>query len=358
MLSVIDIYQEDRWQEWLAGFSEKDIYYLPAYCRVCMEYGDGFPCAAFYEDTNGKVFYVFLQRDISGLPWLGNNSAWAGYSDIVTPYGYGGPLISCRDGRRTELLAAFREEFDRYCRGHKIVNEFIRFHPLLENHPDFTNLNVEFNRPTIAVDLHLGRDKIWHGMAKTYRNRIRKALKSGITVDFSNTSEDLREFIRLYRLTMDKNNADKYYYFDDQYFKNLRNLLKDHFVIANARIGGETIAAGIILCYESFMSYHLEGSDPEKLHLAPNNLLNFEIACYGIKQGVSLFHIGGGRGREDSLYKSKKALAPDGVREFWVGWKIHLEKEYRNLENLWKQNNGGRDINHGFFPVYRYSHPV
>ena len=58
--------------------------------------------------------------------------------DFVTPYGYGGPLITeVEDGAKEQLVKAFYEEFSRYCAEQKIVSEFVRFHPIAQNALDF-----------------------------------------------------------------------------------------------------------------------------------------------------------------------------------------------------------------------------
>lgn len=354
MFSIIDGNNERTWLEILAGFTEKDVYYLPAYNRICKDNGDGNPFAAYYENGSGKVFYPFIERDILELPFLAGSNQWRGNKDITTPYGFGGPLISCKDPCGNELLKEFRNHFNRYCQERKIVSEFIRFHPLLENHAGHTDiLSCTLNRQTVAVDLQKGPDNIWENMSSTCRNRIRKARRNQVQVDFSDTESDIREFIRLYTLTMDKLKAKQYYYFSPEYFFGLKKHLKESFVLANARVGGKVIASGIIFCCGSFMNYHLGGSDENQLNMAPNNLLFFETARFGAEKGFKYLHLGGGHSNNDSLHKFKLGFAPDGRKEFWVGQQIHLPDVYQFLKDAWKKYNKGNDADNRFFPIYR-----
>ena len=357
MFCVVGLEEEGKWLDWLDGFENKDIYYYPNYCRLNLENGEGIPFAAYYEDAHGQVLYVYLERNIADLSWLKARDQWTKYRDIVTPYGYVGPLVSCKEGNRKQLLAGFRNQFDKFCQEQKIVSEFIRFHPLLKNHLDLpSSLEVEFNRFTVTVDLSQGENKIWENMHSAFRNRTRKALKKGVTVTFSKTEEDLREFQRLYYLTMDKVNADKYYYFPTSYFKNLLDFGVD-FVLANAWYGGKIIASGLILCCRPFMHRHLAGSDSDYLHFAANNLVDFETIKYGAEKGYKYLHIGGGNSSndKDSLFRYKKNMAPDGLKEFWVGKKIHIDEVYKHLSSQWQESVPGSKVDMDFFPIYRWS---
>lgn len=357
MFSIIDISQQHKWFHWLEGFPERDVYYLPDYLAICIKAGDGYPYAAYYEDENGRVFYPFLERTISDIPWLADTTEWqeyTDYKDIATPYGFGGPLISCQEEKRRKLVTAFREEFNRYCQENKIVSEFIRFHPLLNNHLGFEdNLNIQFNRPTVVMELQQGQEKIWENMSKECRKKTRKAIRNGVCVDFSSTEKDLDEFIRLYHLTMGKLKAQNHYYFNNDYFYSLRNQLNREFLLVNSRINGITAASSIFFCCGSFMGCHLRASDPSTHEFAPNNLLLFEAACYGAEKGFKYLHLGGGYSENDSLFDFKKGFAPNGICEFWIGRKIHIENIYLSLENLFRKRNNNPFVDTDFFPAYR-----
>lgn len=355
MFSVININHEKKWIDWLAGFPEIDIYYLPNYHRLCMENGNSYPFAAYYEDENGRVFYPFLEREIAGITWLKNKKPWRAYKDIITVYGYSGPLVNSPNGRSKELLSAFRKAFNVYCQDRKIVSEFIRFHPLLQNHADQpSDIQTEFNRYTVVVDLQGGPEKIWMNLSKSCRNKVRKARKNQVKAFFPKSDSDLKDFIHLYHLTMQKVQAEKYYYFSPHYFSNLKNLFPKEFLLAKACLDNQTIASGILFCHGPFINFHLSSSNPEMLHLAPNNLLDVEVANYGAKNGFKYLHLGGGYRGNDSLFKYKKSLAPNGQREFWTGQKIHLENEYKYLENLWMERaNPSKTDPPKIFPVYR-----
>ena len=67
---------------------------------------------------------------------------------------------------------------------------------------------------------------------------------------------------------------------------------------------GEIIAMSIILYDNNIMHYHLSGAKYEYRPLAPTNLLLFEAALWGYKQGFKSFHLGGGLGSGKMAYSN------------------------------------------------------
>ncbi|KKK95992.1 hypothetical protein LCGC14_2667260, partial [marine sediment metagenome] len=53
------------------------------------------PVAVIYEEPHGSVFYAFSWRRLNRFEYF--NSLEEEYFDIVSPYGYGGPLYSGKD---------------------------------------------------------------------------------------------------------------------------------------------------------------------------------------------------------------------------------------------------------------------
>ena len=50
------------------------------------------------------------------------------YFDIITPYGFNGPvIIDCKEGEAKNLVADFDTAFSQYCTDHHIIAEYIRF---------------------------------------------------------------------------------------------------------------------------------------------------------------------------------------------------------------------------------------
>ena len=64
-----------------------DIYFLKEYGKLCQAMGEG-RCNIFeWKSESGMIKNMFIMRPV---PWLIHGVQ---YYDIVTPYGYGGPMI-------------------------------------------------------------------------------------------------------------------------------------------------------------------------------------------------------------------------------------------------------------------------
>ena len=148
---------------------------------------------------------------------------------------------------------------------------------------------------------------------------------------------------------MDKDNADKYYYFGEEFYNSILSDLKDNATVFYAELDGKIIAASIIIFANGRINYHLSGSLREYQNLAPSNLLLWKAAEWGNELGSATFHLGGGVGsQEDSLFRFKKAFYRGELCRYHIGKKIFNEKLYNELKSY------RTDIgNNNYFPEYR-----
>ena len=108
---------------------------------------------------------------------------------------------------------------------------------------------------------------------------------------------------------MDKDNAEKYYYFSSNFYQSILNDLPQNAQVFYAVYENNIIAASIILAANGKLNYHLSGSIKEYSNLAPTNLLLYEVALWGCANGYKTFYLGGGVGSgNDNLYKFKKSF--------------------------------------------------
>ena len=123
-----------------------DIYFNTNYGKLYEKIENGV-CKEFkLECDYGIVRNIFIQREIPIA---------SKYNDIVTPYGYGGPIViadSIND--RKQLINKYHEKFSQYCRDNNIVSEFVRFHPIINNVEGFDSIyKVENIRKTVGTNL-------------------------------------------------------------------------------------------------------------------------------------------------------------------------------------------------------------
>lgn len=323
-----------------------DIYFTPQYGKIYENNNEGKLIFYDFESQYGKVYYMFLVRKV-------NFVEYDNFYDIITPYGYGGPLFLDYDDKHlSKLIFEFDEEFKGYCMDNNIVSEFVRFHPLIKNYRFMDELmDIFYIRDTIYLDLS-SPEIIWNNMESRSRTKIRKNIKNNILIENNNSRNSLDEFLELYKQTMDRNNATDYYYFKREFFQDTMKFLKNNVQIFNAKYNGKTIASNIVLHYGDYVHGHLAASDYNYRHFNPHNILLYKIALWGFENGYKFFHLGGGySGNNDSLFSFKKGFNKNGRLKFYIGKKIHNKKIYKELVELRKKEK--KDIDENFFPIYR-----
>lgn len=332
-----------------------NIYFREGYGRL-YEDVEGGVCESFvYRGDQGCVHHMFIKREITDS---------GGYCDLITPYGYGGPIITDPEGEtgkgagaltesgRSRLVSEFKEAFSRYCLENRVVSEFIRFDPVTQNALDFKDMySPEYNRHTLGTDLTKD-DPVASEFTKNCRKKIRKAERGGITSEIVRGPSDLGSFKAIYYDTMDRDKAAGYYYFKDSYFENLRALLGEDLLLITAYCEDRPVAAGIYFIdrENSVLHVHLSGTLKEYLYLSPAYVLRHQLVLWGKEQGFRLVHHGGGASSspDDSLYQFKKQFAGDCLLDFYIGRKIWDPEMYEELCRK-------RGVPEGtqFFPAYR-----
>lgn len=320
-----------------------DLYFDDNYGKLYEKVENGKYIKFEIETENGKISNRFLLREIP------EKIEDVQYNDIVTPYGYGGPIIENLTGNKEELLKEYEEKFESYCRENNIVSEFIRFHPLVKNYEDFNIYNPIYMRKTLITKLN-EEDVVQNQFSKSARKNIRQATNRGVSYRIIETPDNLEEFKKMYYMTMDRNSATDYYYFDDEYFEILLQYFQKNLVLYEAIFEEKVISSMLCFVYNKTIHIHLSGTISEYLYLAPSYVLKNAIVNWGIENGYEVIHHGGGRSNseEDNLYLFKKNFAKLYDVEFYIGKKIWNQKIYNELCKI-----KNVDSNESFFPAYR-----
>src|SRR5260370_29967497 len=125
---------EEPKEQWMVFWSRlpsgrRDGYFLPEYLLASEKSGLGNAACAVAWSDSAIWLYPFLICEIDGSV---KACADAPCVDIMTPYGYGGPVVT-EQGEDPAFLASAWGQFRDWAVTHMIVGEFIRFHPLLRN---------------------------------------------------------------------------------------------------------------------------------------------------------------------------------------------------------------------------------
>ena len=132
VIKTYSIEQQEQWDDIVRSFGKHDVYWLSGYVKAFMIHGDGTPLLITYENGETRGINVVMKRDAAKHPDLAGKIPEGKYTDISTPYGYGGWLI---EGEETSKLFL---AYDEWLRENGIISEFVRFHPMIRNHEQCT----------------------------------------------------------------------------------------------------------------------------------------------------------------------------------------------------------------------------
>lgn len=334
----------DKWNQYLQKFNDIqcDIYYSEEYVKL-YESEDGKAFCAVYEDNDNVLLMPFIRKEIDG------------YYDFETAYGYGGPISNTTDEKWIhEAIEQLKELFLR----EKYICGFIRFHPLLNNVDICKNhFPILFDRNTVAINTEEEPNDIWtKQITSKNRNMIRKAERNELVYAAEYDFSSMNEFTKLYNATMERLNAEEFYFFDENYYQSFLERFKGRAFLGTVRKDGELICAAIFMYSNKFGHYHLEGSNHAFSNMAANNLLLWKTAEEFHKLGVKEFHLGGGYNSspDNSLLKFKKSFS-NNMKEFYIGKWVFNEEKYIELKKRWSDNNPDKVEKYGrLLLCYRY----
>jgi len=168
MLSVVSFTEMDVWNSIVSAFEQCDVYYLHQYVKGFWIHGDGEPLLIYFDNGRTRAMNVVMKRDIGCCRYFAGKIPENTWFDLSTPYGYGGFLIEGNDLRELD------EAYTSYCLENNIVSEFVRFHPLIGNFSQLTEMyEVQKLGKTVHIDLH-SPEHIWAGFSSKNRNLSEK----------------------------------------------------------------------------------------------------------------------------------------------------------------------------------------
>lgn len=351
MIELIRFDEPDKWNKIVNSYVKKDVYYTCEYAVSLMESEGGTPYLLSYESDGCRLCYSVIEKDIADCSEFKGNIEQGFYFDWNTPYGYGGPLADV-EGLTDIQQENFKKELYEIAEQRGIVTQFLRFHPLLQNQSVCGKVmeNI-YLKDTIFMNLDT-QDDIMVQMDSKNRNLIRKALKNNVVIKHDG-GELIDDFIRIYETTMDRDNAEDFYYFPRSYYEYIKENMSAETEYFYAFKDDKMVAASIFFHNDEYMHYHLSGNLVEYRTYAPTNLIIYEAAKWGREQGIKALHLGGGVGMEDSLFHFKEQFNKKGRSAFWVGRNIFMPEKYSELLDKRQQANPGFDRNNSYRIQYR-----
>ncbi len=314
-----------------------DIFYQKKYASLYVKEEESIFEFLYKEDE--KYFYnISIKRPICKI---GSLDIKEGYFDLETAYGYGGYLTNSNEKK---FIITALTKYANKCREENIIAEFFRFHPY-NNFPvtfgDFFDF-LRHDRDIVVVNLQLSKEERWSGYSKTTRNILRKCQHSLSIKNYS----DIATFKKIYYETMKRNNANEFFFFDDQYFKNL--LAINGVYLLEVKYGGSVVSSSFFLALNSIVYYHLSANDHESSSVNGNYFLLDSAFDIFSERNFKYMILGGGTTSlpNDSLLRFKRKFSKEAA-PFFIAGKIYNHEIYQKYIDQWESQRAS-DVNYFF----------
>jgi sugar O-acyltransferase (sialic acid O-acetyltransferase NeuD family) len=347
----------DQSAEWLAVLAEMkayDFYYLPSYHKLAEMQGEGVGELFVHRDGKYVIAIPLLLRPVSAIQGL--ERVENGLIDATTVYGYTGPIAS-HEEIPNSVLIDFHSSLRQKLLSMNVVSLFARLHPLFNQSALLSGLGVIVNNgTTVSIDLSLPEQMQLAQYRKDHRHGIRKLRDMGATCGIDVELKHLDAFVELYSRNMERVGAKAEYFFPRSYFNKLITTTEAMVKLFVSTIEGELACAAIFLKCGVIIQYHLSATSEKYLKYAPIKILLDTVRHWGVEQGATTFHLGGGVGSSaDSLFLFKAGFS-QARHEFFTWRWILSESEYRKLTSS-RTGTSEIDVNQSvfsdFFPAYR-----
>ena len=299
-----------------------DIYFTPEYGKLC-EFSDN----AQWELCKFKdLIYVYLKKE--------NVYEEITYYDLITPNGYAGYYYENQD-TYNEFIPLFRED----AKKRNYITEVVRQNPYIGI--EITGYDIITSK-TIYGCNYENKDEYLNKLKSNERNMIKKGIKNNLKMDYSlikkNDLSNDSTFRQLYIKNMDIVNSTKYYYFNNEYFKQLETF--ENLILVKIYNNEKIIGNSLFFCFNNFIHYHLSCNDRSS-NCITDFILYSVIDKLCNKQ--TLLILGGGLKDGDSLSKFKNKISNKSF-EYTI---------YKNIINNEIYEKLSKNINTNYFPAYK-----
>ena len=296
------------------------------------------------------VTYAFEEIRI-GLPLLIRQIPGTKLFDATSVYGYAGPVS--KNLPSTYDNTHFIASMNTYLIENKIITVFSRLNPFVPKQEEILSKYGKIlpKGKIVTIDLLKSVSDQRSSFQRRLKTHINKARRN-CEIKEATTKKDLLVFLDIYSENMSRVNADKFYFFKEDYFYQLlkSESFKTILLLATDKNSGIPIAGTLFMLKKGIVQYHLSGTRNEYLHLMPNKMLIDEMRIRATTMNCGVLNLGGGLGgsTDDTLFQFKSSYSKD-FKDFKIWQLIVDEHNYKGLVET-------KDIpaENDFFPAYRF----
>lgn len=324
---------EQAWRQYLAASGQPDIdpFSLPAYVLGNRHMENGKPVVMTAVSEWGAIWYPVVLRELPAVYGLQ-------VKDVISQYGFGGPLIAANSPEnRQKLLAAFEQYWSGFCGEHQIVAELIRFNPVLKNQQGFHLADCHHVKDIVWFDLVLSEDELRANLHSQKRRYLKKLDMGSSGLTWSEDWQHLGAFKQLYAQSMQEKSADGFYHFPDVFFDDLVNQLSvENCWLHTVLYEGRVISAALFLLAGDTVHYFLGANDAIAKNLHASAWVLWKTALKAKSAGYQKYTLGGGLQKDDSLFRFKQQLSPLTL-PYHIGTRVWQPDVYQQLKATWHQ---------------------
>ena len=219
----------------------------------------------------------------------------------------GGPIL---DWSNKKLVKAIFEDMKEQGKINHCV--FVRVRPQItegeKNRKLFANLGLKSAPMYLSVefagvlDLHKNEEEILAGAAQGLRRKIRKANKTGITVEVSTDPKDIKKF---YEIQLETAARHKFVEFSEDFLqKQFEAFAKyDEVKLYTAKLDGEILAQNFMIFYGKEASYHYGVSTELGTKYSGAPLLHMQAMRDAREQGITRYNFWGITGLDETKHR-------------------------------------------------------
>lgn len=303
---VINPLEVKDWNNAILDYPEYSLFFTSNWVQVLQEAYNYTPKYFVSYNSNNKI--------CTAIPVMEVTSYLTGKRGVSLPFtDYCEPISN---GNFNDVL----KELFKYAKSQKW--KFVEFRG---GNKFFNNIDPSSFYYHHSLDLTRNIDFIFSHFYASNKRNIRKAIKEGIEIEFTNTPEAVYEFYKLNCITRKRHGLPPQPY---SFFKKVYKYIFSEGlgIISLAHYNKKVIAGAVFFHFGKKALYKFGASEIRYQHLRPNNLIMWETIKYYNSKGIEEFSFGKTEPDNDGLRRFKLAWGSEEKKIFTFKYDIFKEK--------------------------------